>query len=151
MKKILIGSILLLLLNCRGGGSSPQDGSSCSALSQPTGEVVINCEDGTTGVVEKAPGCLLKPDPAGRGILVNCPPSQEWLLIRNGDPGKPGKDCVVLKTTVASQEANHYLTCDGKKSTTLVKDSGLSDNASSCSNVGLVFFPSSGYCRGTVP
>lgn len=142
MKKILFGSLILVLLSCRGGSSKPQDGSSCSASQLPSGEAVITCEDGTSGVVEKAPGCQLRPDPAG--ILINCPPSTEWLLIKNGAPGKNGKDCVVLK----SAANNEYLTCDEKKNVTRIATGGV-DSAPNCVAIGLGFDAASGFCRGT--
>lgn len=142
MKKILIGTLIWVLLSCRGGSSESQDGSSCSASQLPSGEAVITCEDGTSGVVEKAPGCQLRPDPAG--ILINCPPSTEWLLIKNGAQGKSGKDCQVIK----SSANNEYLTCDEKKNVTRIATVGV-DTSGTCSAIGLGFDTVSGYCRGT--
>ncbi len=143
MKKIIL-LLFCVAISCRNGSSKSKDGSSCSAAEQETGELVVTCEDGTTGVVDKTPVCQLKPDPAGAGILINCPPSSEWLLIRNGVRGRPGEDCEVLK----SERNNSYITCDDRGNVTVVKSSGMTEDFGSCNKIGLLFDPLQGLCRG---
>ena len=118
-RRSLLGAslILLLLLSC-GRGSQEAAGGGCGVEEKDDGTILVKCADGSSQVLrhgKDGQSCQLRdhPNKPGQAVQILCPSSPEWMTLRNGRDGEPGRDgasCQVRRV----DNGGHILICDGR-------------------------------------